>query len=276
LAGEVRERLWEVAAAREAFNEARDHQSHLEAIAEEVVRRVKAGDLARIDTILAQQEVLAAKGAASMAQTRLQEALARYGMLTGQSEIPVAEPEPVGRAMRDPHPRMAAARMALQRSQASLNVVNRTRSEPPSVGLSMRREKESAASAPASSVAFVVQIPIGTSVRNRPLETAAQTQIASASAELAQAEAALQAEFELARQQLATAQQALEAASSRLALAREHTALIEKAFRLGERGLAELLRSQSQLHDAEFAESQQRVALGLAHARLNQALGIIP
>lgn len=276
LAGEVRERLWAAAAAREALNEAQDHQDHLEAIAEEVKWRVDAGDLARIDGILAQQEVLAAKGAVSIAEAALQEALARYRILTGQADLPPAEPEPIAGAMRDPHPRMAAARTALQRAHASLGVVNSTRSEPPSVGVSMRRERDDAASAPASSVAFVVQIPVGTSARNRPLETAAHTEIEAATAELAQAEAALHADIDLARQQLAASRQALDAASARLALASEHTALVEKAFRLGERGLAELLRSQSQLHDAEFAESQQRVAVGRAHARLNQALGVTP
>lgn len=276
LAGEVRERLWAVAAAREALGEARDHQDHLEEIADEVMRRVDAGDLARIDGILARQEVLAARGAVSSAHAGLQEALTRYRILTGQADIPPAVPEPIGAAMREPHPRILAARTALQRSQASLDVVHRSRSEPPSVGVSMRREKDSAAGPTSGSVAFTVQIPIGTSFRNRPLETEAQTQIASAAAELAQAEAALHADAELAKAQLAAAQQSLEATASRLELAREHTALIEKAFRLGERGLAELLRSQSQLHDAQFAESQQRVALGLAHARLNQALGILP
>lgn len=276
LAGEVRERLWAVVAAREALNEAQDHQAHLEAIAGEVMRRVRAGDLARIDGVLTQQEVLAAKSVVSVAQAALQEALTRYSILTGQADIPEADPEPVFAAMRDPHPRIVAARAALQRSRASLVVINSTRSEPPSIGLSMRRERDGAGSAPASSVAFVVQIPIGISARNRPLETAAQTQIETASAEMAQAEATLHAEIELARKQLAASHEALAAASSRLELAREHVALIEKAFRLGERGLAELLRSQSQWHDAEFAASQQRVALGLAHARLNQALGITP
>ena len=275
IAGEVRERLWAVAAARAAFEEAEDHEDHLEAIADEVMRRVKAGDLAKIDGILAQQEVLAARGAVASARAKLQEAQARYTTLTGQSDIPSTEAEPIAAGMRDPHPRILAARTAVKRSQASLDVVNRTRSEPPTVGLLMRREKDSATSA-ASSVGVVVQIPIGTNARNRPLETAAQTQIASATAELAQTEATLQADIDMAKLQLTASRQALEAATSRLALAREHTALIEKAFRLGERGLSELLRSQSQLHDAEFAESQQRVALGLAHARLNQALGITP
>lgn len=275
IAGEVRERLWAVAAARATLVEAEDHEDHLEAIADEVMRRLNAGDLARIDGILAQQEVLAAKGAVAAARAKLQEALARYRTLTGHPDIPSPEPEPIATGLREPHPRMLAARTALKLSHASLDVVNRTRSEPPTVGLLMRREKDGANSA-ASSVGVVVQIPIGTNARNRPLETAAQTQIASATAELAQTEASLQADIDTAKLQLTASRQELEAATLRLSLAREHMVLIEKAFRLGERGLAELLRLQSQLHDAEFAESQQRVAVGLAHARLNQALGITP
>lgn len=276
LAGEVRERLWAVAAAREALAEAQDHQQHLEAIADEVMRRVKAGDLARTDGMLEQQEVLAAQGAVTAAQARVHEALMRYGTLTGQPDIPEPQREPLAPAMREPHPRLVAARAALQRAQASLSMVNSTRSDPPTVGLSMRRDQGGAAADSSRTVGVAIQIPIGTRARNRPMETAARTQVETAAAEAAQADILLRAEIELARQQLTASQQALEAASARAALTNEHTRLIQKSFRLGERGLADLLRSQALSHEAEMAERQQRVAVGLAHARLNQALGIIP
>lgn len=276
LTSEVRERLWAVAAARETLAEAKTHQKHLEAMADEVMRRVNAGDLARTDGMLAQQEALAGKAAVVEAQVKLQEALTRYTTLTGLTDIPAPEPEPIGTGMRDPHPKLLAAKTAVQHAQASMNVVSKSRSEPPTVGVAMRREREGAAADAASSVTFAVEIPIGTSARNRPLEAAARTQMETASAELAQVEATLRADIELARQQLAAAQQALENASSRAALAREHTQLIEKAFRLGERGLAEMIRARTVVHEAEVAEHQQRVAVGLAHARLNQALGITP
>lgn len=276
LAGEVRERFWAVAAAREALSEAEDHQHHVEAIADEVLRRVKAGDLARTDGMLAQQEVLAAQGAVTTAKAKLKDALARYRILTGQADIPTLDVEPVATSMAEPHPRISAARTALQRSQASLQVVNSTRSEPPTVGISMRREQDNFASPTSRSIGIAVQIPFGTAARNRPLETAARTQIETATAEAAQADAMLKADIELARQQLEAASQALEAASARASLTRHHTELIEKAFKAGERGLAELLRSQTLSHEADVAERQQKVAVGLAHARLNQALGILP
>lgn len=276
LAGELREHLWAVAAARAALSEAQDHQRHLEALADEVMRRVNAGDLARTDGMLARQEVFGAKAATSAAQAKVQETMARYRMLTGPSEIPAPQPEPVGTTLQEPHPRILATRAALQSAQASLNVVNNTRSDPPTIGVSMRRERDRPANPTSHSVSIGVQIPLGTAARNRPLESAARTKIETATAEANQAEATVHADVELARQQLAAAEQALEAASMRAALMREHTQLIDKAFRLGERGLAELLRSQALSHEAEMGERQQRVAVGLAHARLNQALGIMP
>lgn len=276
IAGEVREQLWAVAAAREELAEAQDHQHHLEALAGDVIRRVKAGDLARTDGLLAQQEVLAAKSAINAAQTRLQVAMARYTTLTGQQNIPPPEPETIATAMQEPHPRMLFAHKAMQRSQASLHAVNSTRSDPPTLALLMRREQDGLASGSSQSVGLAVQIPFGTNARNRPLESAALTKIETATAEAAQTENMLLSDIELARQQLTTSEQGLAAASERAALTREHTDLIAKSFHMGERGLSELLRSHALSHEAEVAERQQKVAVGLAHARLNQALGILP
>ena len=276
IAGEVRERLWAVAAALETLAEVQDHQHHLEGLAEEVMQRVKAGDLARSDGMLARQEVLAAQGAIAMAQAKLDEARARYTALTGQPRIPAPEPEPVSATQGEPHPRIVAARSALDLAQAAHKVVMATRSDPPTVGVSMRREQDSVAGGSNRSVGIAIQIPFGTHARNRPLETAALTQIQTAEAEGAQAEAVLQGDVELARKQLATAEQARETAVTRAAVMREHTQLIEKAFRLGERGLVDLLRSEALSHEAQVAVRQQQVAVGLAHARLNQAFGVLP
>jgi cobalt-zinc-cadmium efflux system outer membrane protein len=275
IAGEVRERLWAVAAAREALTEVQDHLHHLEGLAEEVSSRVNAGDLARTDELLSRQEVLAAQGSVTAAQAKLQEAQARYTALTGQQEIPKPELEPVV-THNGLHPRLLAARSSLDRAQAAHKVVTATRSDPPTVGVSMRREQDSFAGGNSRSVGIAVQIPLGTNARNRPLETAALTQIQSAAAEAAQAEAVLQGDVELARKQLATAEQALGTATTRAALMHEHTQLIEKAFRLGERGLVELLRSEALSHEADVAVHQQQIAVGLARARLNQAFGVIP
>lgn len=276
LAGAVRERIWEVAAAREALAEARDHQKHLEALSNEVLRRVQAGDLARSDGMLAQQEVLGAQTAVANARSKEQEVFTRYRILTGQSDIPPTVPEALARERASRHPRDAAAATSLQKAKATLKAADAIRSEPPTIGVLMRRDQGGAGGDNSRTIGFSIQIPIGTAARNRPLEAAARTQNETAIAELAQAEAILLADSELAQQQLESAQEALSRATARAAIVREHLALIDKAFRAGERGLAELLRAESLAHEADSAERQQKVAVGLAHARLNQAFGILP
>lgn len=275
VAGEVRARLWEAAAARETLAERTDHLHHMTDLAEEVQRRVTAGDLARTDGLMAQQEVLAAEIALTQAATKASEALSRYRLLTGMAELPALEPEPLAGGTPDSL-RLAAARASERRAQAALRLAEATRSAPPSVGLSYRHEQEGGLQGPDRSVAIALQIPLGSQARNRPAEAQAQTQVATAAAEAARAQASVDADIALAHEQLANVRAALEAATKRALALREHTTLIEKAFRQGERGLAELLRSRVMSHEADIAVRQHRVALGSAHAQHNQVKGILP
>jgi outer membrane protein TolC len=88
VAGLVRTRIWEAATAQVTLDEKQDHLHHLEGFADEVQRRVKAGDLARSDGLLAQQEVQAARIEVLEARTAAIEALARYRVLTGLEALP--------------------------------------------------------------------------------------------------------------------------------------------------------------------------------------------
>lgn len=276
VAGEVRSRAWEAAAAQETLAEQKDHLHHLEELAADVQRRVTAGDLARTDGLLAQQEVLASRIAVTAAATRATETLQRFRVLTGLAALPQLTPEPLSGDTAPVNLRLAAAQASGRRAQAALRLAEATRSGPPSVGVSYRHEQEGDVAGPGRSVAIALQIPLGSKARNRPVEALAQTQIATAAAEAAQAQASIDAELAMAQDKLANARTALEAATARASALREHTALIDKAFRQGERALAEVLRSRILSHEAEVALRQQRIAVGLAHAQLNQARGILP
>ena len=275
VAGEVRTRVWEAAASREILAERTDHLHHLTELAGDVQRRVSAGELARTDGLLAQQEVLAAEIAVAQAAARASAALARYRVLTGLAELPHLEPEDLA-AGEPGNVRLIAARASERRATAALRVAEASRSAPPSVGLSYRHEQEGGLTGPRRSVGIALQIPLGSKARNGPVEALAQTQIATAAAEAAHAQASVEADAAVAQDELASARSALASATARAAALREHTSLIEKAFRLGERGLAELLRSRVMSHEADVAVRQHRVALGLALAQLNQARGILP
>jgi outer membrane protein TolC len=277
IAGEVRSRLWEAAAAREVLAEKSDHLHHVEDLADDVDRRVKAGDLARSDALLAKQEVLAATTDLALARGRAGEALARFRVLTGASALPDMEPEPLPAATTvTDHARLRAAQATATRARAAVELASASRQGAPTVALSMRRERDGIMPNADRSIGIALQIPLSGKLRNRPAEALAGTQLATASAELAQSQAIVDSDLALAQDQLTNARAALDAATARAAALREHTALFEHAFRQGEKPLADLLRSRALTHEAEVALRQQRIALALAHSQMNQASGILP
>ena len=276
VAGLVRTRMWEAAAAQVTLDEKQDHLNHIEGFSDEVQRRVTAGDLARSDGLLFAQEVLAARINVGGARTAAVEALARYRIVTGLTELPTLEPEPLREGGAPADPRLAAALAAEQRARAALVLAEATRAAPPTLALSVRHEDERSLREPVRSIGVALQVPFGSAGRNRLVEAQARTAIATAAAEAAEAQATAGAEADMARERLANARASLGQATARASALHQHTALFEKAFRLGERGLADLLRSRAMTHEADVAVAQQKVALGLAHAQLNQALGILP
>ncbi|MCC2955928.1 TolC family protein [Massilia sp. IC2-477] len=276
VAGQVRDRMWEAAAAQVTLEEKQDHLHHLEGLAHEVRRRVGAGDLARSDGLLADQEVLAARIEVGKARTNAAETLARFQVLTGLPELPALEPEALREGDVPANARFRAAQASEQRARAALRLAEANRSAPPTIALSVRREDERQLREPVRSVGLGLQVPFGSAARNRAVEAQARTVIATAAAEAAEAQAASGAGLAVARARLANARAALDDAIARAKALHEHTELFENAFRQGERGLADLLRSRALTHEADVAVAQQQVAVGHAHAQLNQALGILP
>jgi outer membrane protein TolC len=280
LAGQVRRLLWDVAAARAAQAEQEEHLRHLEALAADVQRRVAAGDLARSDGLLAQQEVLAARQLAATARLRATEVQGRFRLLTGLAAPADPEPEPL---MDDAAPaplRLQAAQATEQRARAAVAAAGGQAGAAPTVALSIRQERDGNLAPRDRGIGVALTIPLNipliSPLRNRPAETAAATQLAGASAERAQAELEAAAALSLAREQLAQARESLRDAEQRAAVMQEHLRLMHTAFQVGERGLADVLRSRALAHEAQVALRQQRIALGQAHAGLNQALGIVP
>lgn len=276
IAGQVRARLWDAAAAQALLEEKQGHLDHTSQLADEVKRRVAAGDLARVDGLLAEQEVLAGKVAVEQAKAEVRHSASRLTILTGYSGPLPLVPESLPGAQALANPLLLAARAAEHRARAALQLAQASRRAPPTVTLSMRRERTFATAEPDRSLGVALQFPLGGAARNRPAEAQAQTQVAIANAEAEQAESAAQAELDVARTTLENARTALDAARARVAAMTEHHRLTERAFKLGERGLSDLLRSTALAHEAEVAERQQEIALARAHAQLNQASGVLP
>jgi outer membrane protein TolC len=179
------------------------------------------------------------------------------------------------RAGHADHPRLVLIRSNLSKAQASVDLANQSRAVPPAVGFSVRNQRDNLS--PVSRALGVhLQIPIGTDIQGKPLQTEAQTRMAIAQAELSLLETTLANDIETVRSQLALEQEGLEQATQRANLAAQHLGLIKKAFDLGERGLIDLLRAQILNHDSIRAKTKQQLAVNLAISRLNQAIGVLP
>jgi outer membrane protein TolC len=127
-----------------------------------------------------------------------------------------------------------------------------------------------------NSLAVGVRVPFGTSDRNRPLQAAALADLDVADSIEQRLRERLGSEAAAARTAVQTAEQRLAAERDRAALLRERARLIEKSFRAGESPLPDVLRALSAAAQADAAAARQHAALGLARARFQQALGLLP
>ena len=277
LVGELREAIWQTrqAQAQIQFDEARALTA--KKLADDVAKRVRAGELAKTDLNLAQNEWRTAQAAVLLSRTQLLHAQQAYSTLTGMAVLPddIAEsvqPKP----LPDDHPLLEEARQAIATAQAQVRLASESRRDNPELGFSVRQERGSPNDSYAGSVEVSLRLPLSTDARNLPLTSAAQTALTDAQGQYKRTRLTLELQLQQAEQALQAADQLLELAHQQRAAAQENLGLIQKSFDLGETDLFTLLRARASAFEAGQACMQQEIALALAHARLNQAQGILP
>ncbi len=277
LAGELREQAWGLQLLQAELLQADAQVQTLQELAADVERRVRAGDLARADAMIARAELLAASAQRTEAQQRLAEGRARWQVLTGQAldPAPAEPPAPETATLDETHPELALAVHRLAWSRSQLELVQHSRREAPEVSLSYRQEQGGGASTQ-DSVGVKLRLPFGTQDRNLPLEAAARGELEVAETSEQRLREQLGASLAAARLALRSAQERLEAEGERAALLQERAGLLRRAFAAGELALPELLRALSAASQAQAAWARQQAALGLAQARYQQALGWLP
>lgn len=280
LAGQLRDLAWSLAGLRAEAANARAQQTYLQALASDVDRRVKAGDLARSDALAAQGESLAAGAELSAAEQRFLAERQRWTALTGlDADIDAAEgttPTDADPLDQDRHPVLAQQALAVDVARRQLEVSRRDAAEAPELSVGYRSERDARGQPSQGSMVLALRVPFGTAVRNEPLRAAAQGALDQALAEQSRTRLELAAELAIARdaQQAADRQAALQ--RERSGLLRQRAALLDKSFRAGETALPELLLAVQAAAQADAALARQQAAQGNARARLLQASGVLP
>jgi cobalt-zinc-cadmium efflux system outer membrane protein len=279
VAGLVREAVWNVTLQRADVALAQAQASALEALAADVDRRVAAGDLAHSDALAARADTAASSAALTQARARLQVSLTRWHALTGLAVVPDADPTadrsfPTGPG--EDHPLLQSARRNVELARKRLDAVNASRRAPPELLARVRTEVSSRADASRNSIGIGLRIPFATDDRNAPLLAAATADLDVAVAGEQLLRRQLEADVQASLAEAEAAERQIAAQQMRARLLRERAALLDRSFRAGETSLPEMLRVLSSAAQADAALERQRAEAGLAHARLQHALGIQP
>lgn len=280
IAGEVREAAWAVGSLQADLAQADALVGSLKTVADDVERRVQAGDLARADALAARAELLGAGAQLSDAQQRLLAAHNHWRLLTGLDAMPVVEESAMTTsaapdALAD-HPELRLAERATEHARRRVDALRTDRRDAPELKLGVRQDVPGRAERSQASVAFALRVPFGTADRNQPLEAAALAELDVAQTSELRLRERLAAEASAARAATQAAERQLGAERDRAALLHERMQLIGKSFRAGESPLPDLLRALAAAAQADASVARQQSALGLARARLQQALGLLP
>lgn len=253
-------------------------------IADDVRRRVKAGDLARADQHQAEGALAGAEAARAEADNALLAAARQVRALTGMAPVETAAdtPETMPQLPSDlgttetTHPALAELldRAEIARRSAELASVQ-TRSNPELL-LATTRERDGFGDSYAQTVTIGVRIPFGSESRNRARLGLARAEALEAEEQLRLERDRLIADIDAANARVQAARSQLAAAEKRARLAGESRGFFEKSFRLGETDLPTRLRIELEAVEAEKQASRARVDQAAAISALRQALGLLP
>jgi len=276
IAAQVRESAWTVALAQADADAASLRLAGARALEDDVVRREKAGELPRTDRLLAQAESLDAQAMLAQARAAHANAVHEWRAVTGMEPIvPALEPAAASASL-DEHPELRDRAGRVSIAMAQLVQAREVRRDGPEFSVSTRHDRDASGLPERDTIRFGVRIPLDSEVRNAPRIAAAGVVLAELEAEFVRERQRVQAERLRAgeSERAADARRAL--AAERRRVADENHDLIERAFRLGERPLADLLRARALRDDARLEERRAHARFGLARARLNQSLGVLP
>ena len=277
VAGEVRDTYWQARLTENELALARRKAQEAAALAADVERRVKAGDLARIDFNQAQAAERLARAALVEAEIKIFRAMQGFNVLTGLSTLSSGEETlAVQAAPVDDHPLLAPLQRAVATAQARLNQASQSLRNNPEIELGARRERNAFDDSYANSLQVRFKLPFATDARNKPRIAAANAELIEAQATYGVERARVAAEIEAARRELDQARTVVELSETRFALAADTQRLLAKAFALGELDLINRLRAENERFEAELAYTRAQLEAARARARLNQALGVLP
>lgn len=277
VAGEVLERAWSLRMANMEVAQAKARLQAVKQLQNDIDRRVRAGELARTDLLLAEQNSAEAQTNLLTAIHSQQAAQTSWLAYTGYSALPLdLEKVTTGGSNNQPaaHPLLQAANSRLNSAKAGREEVRTQRRENSTLSLYAKRDRGSDREPFGNSLGIGISVPFGVKAHAMPRLAEANSAVAEAAAEHALQKQQLENEITLAKQAVDAAARAFEQARKQQGLAQQRWKLTRRAFDLGEESLYPLILARQQADQQAYNEQKSRLELGLAKARLQHKLGV--
>jgi cobalt-zinc-cadmium efflux system outer membrane protein len=277
VAGLLRDALWDIALNENNLSLAKNRLELARELERDVDARFKAGEVAKTDVMLAQQETLRIQKEYLRAEAEVMHARHRYFLLTGIRELPGTYTE-LQSAVEDYSQSSIwlAAESKLDLAETERNLVQIESRENLHLTLNMRSARGAFDNLSNESVGVKVRIPFGEDASAAPMKAAAQLGVGDAMTELTTLRYALETMMHEAEHNLSVSRAELVIANRQFDIAQESARLAQKAFKLGETDLVSLLRVQSQTYEAERSFTTRKIQLQWDIARYNQIVGVLP
>ncbi len=274
----VLERYWPLRRALAEQSVAQTLADSASALIGSVRRRVKAGELARTELLLARQERMDRELALQNARARMVQAERAWSSFTGLEDwprtlrierVPHDEPSPA-------HPRLRVAQAALAQAEAVYDDQLRRRRSPPELTLWGKHDRGASGEPWDTSLGIGLRVPFGMAAPAAPAEAQAALERARALAGLERVRREVALAVEQARLEMGRAEDAVKLAERRAALARERLKMSARAFELGETDLHLLIQARGKAAEAQRVLENARIDLDKAVLEFNLAVGEVP
>lgn len=255
-----------------------------QSLAADLARRFRVGESSQSDALAASADAEGAAMTLSSAEAQLGAAQAALAVVVGSADVPRLDtprldtPGPVPAAGADPaaaHPRIIAARRAVEAAQAAARLARIENRDSPEVGLQGINEKQPGAKWD-TRFGVTFRLPFATEARNAPRRAAAELAVTQATVQLVTAQREVLSGIQQAQAMLAGAERGSAASVRAAAGLEKRRGQIERAWRLGEMPLIEVVRANALAFDAEYARGKARTDLAAARLRLQLAEGVLP
>lgn len=277
VAGVLRDAVWTIALNR---NDVELHQQKLtisEKLEADIQKKFQAGEVAKTDLMLVQQETLLAHKNLIRAEAELMHAHFRYSQLTGLNEIPETLEEGQSSLVdfnQSPQWRSAEAKVALAQSERDLSAVERR--ENPHIIFNARSSQGAFDTQYNQSVGVQIRIPLDTEVRSAPILAASEQVYGEAISQRENLRRLLETDLHEAEHNLLVSKKELSIVAQQFDIASNSAELAQKAYQLGELDLLSLLKIRSQAFEAERGYTTRQLQVKWDTARYNQAVGVLP